>query len=287
MKIGMSLRYSHTVALSCDFAHGKIHTVAELLLLTGELRPIKTETTSVIGTSLPLAKEQILSATSLILEIVHDIVKSMSEFKNLWKATCEHFHRLADAVVVLVEVCSHVTHQVLTTGKSSAEKPALVDKYGASYAGLEIKLSCVQLKRARLDELSSTFIVDLCSNISKYISCLTDICRTASENAPDASTQDQFKLGIKSVTCAAGSLIACIKSFKADNSARHHSRVVTFCEPVLAASQALVALATEEEFIGKGAVLSEEEKDIMKTVFGKFAPFLHISYAQDFRFESA
>lgn len=264
----MSLRYSHTVALSCDYAHGKIHTVAELLLLSGELRPIKTETTAVIGTSLPLAKEQIISATSLISEIVSDIVKSMSEFKNLWKTTCEHFHRLADAVVVLVEVCSHVTHQILTAGKSLPEKTVLVDKYGASYAGLEIKLSCVQLKRARLDELSPTFIVDLCSNISKYISCLTDICRSAGDSSVDASTQDQFKLGIKSVTCAAGSLIACIKSFKADNSTRHHTRVVTFCEPVLAASHALVALATEEEFIGKGTQLSEEERETMRTVFG-------------------
>lgn len=269
MKIGMSLRYSHTVALSCDYAHGKIHTVAELLLLSGELRPIKTETTSLVGTSLPLSKEQINTATGLILELVSDIVKAMSEFKNLWKTTCENFHRLADAVVVLVEVCSHVTHQILTAGKSVEDNPVLVDKYGASYAGLEIKLSCVQLKRARLDELSPTFIVDLCSNISKYISSLTDICRSAGENSLDASTQDQFKLGIKSVTCAAGSLIACIKSFKADNSAKYHTRVVTFCEPVLASSHALVSLATEEEFVGKGTQLTEEEKEIMKAVYGE------------------
>ena len=271
MKIGMSLRYSHTVALSCDYAHGKIHTVAELLLLSGELRPIKTETMSVIGTSLPLAKEQISSATILILEIVDDIVQSMKEFKNLWKTTCENFHRLADTVVVLIEICNHVTHQVLTAGKLSEDCRSIsVDKYGASYAGLEIKLSCVQLKRARLDELSPPLIVDLCSNISKYISCLTDICRTAGEKSTESSTQDQFKLGIKSVTCAAGSLIACIKCFKADNSTRHHTRVVTFCEPVLAASHALVTLATEEEFVGKGAPLSEEEREIMKTVFGRY-----------------
>ena len=271
MKIGMSLRYSHTVALSCDYAHGKIHTVAELLLLAGELRPVKTETTSIIGTSLPLAKEQITSATILILEIVDDIVQSMREFKNLWKTTCENFHRLADTVVVLIEICHHVTHEVLTAGKKSEDYKSdiSVDKYGASYAGLEIKLSCVQLKRARLDELSPTFIVDLCSNISKYISCLTDICRSAGDTSTESSTQDQFKLGIKSVTCAAGSLIACIKSFKADNSTRHHTRVVTFCEPVMAASHALVTLATEEEFVGKGAQLSEEEREIMKAVFGK------------------
>ncbi|XP_060571217.1 LOW QUALITY PROTEIN: talin rod domain-containing protein 1-like [Ruditapes philippinarum] len=267
MKVGMSSHHSHAVVRHCEHTQVKIHTVAELLLLSGQFRPIKTENTNGVKISLASAKEQINSSLSIVMEIVTDITKMMSDMKSRWKVMCDMLYRLSDAVTVLIELCYFVSFQYLGAGKSSTED-VLVDKYAASYAGLEIRLSCVQLKRARLDELTATFIMDICSNISKYISVLTDNCRGASESASDTATRDQFKLGIKSVTCAAGSLIASIKSYKSDRSARHHSRVVTFCEPVLAASHALVCLATEEEFVDRGLDLTHDEQEIQKSVFG-------------------
>lgn len=268
MRAGMSTSHSHTVVRHCEHTQVKIHTVAELLLLSGQFRPIKTENTNGVEISLASAREQINSSLSIVTEIITDITKMMSDFKSRWKVLCDMLYRLSDAVTVLIELCYFVTFQYLGVNKPEQSEVVLVDRYVASYAGLEIKLSCVQLKRARLDELTATFIMDICSNISKYISVLTDNCRGASENASDAATRDQFKLGIKSVTCAAGSLIACIKSYKSDRSARHHARMVTFCEPVLAASHALVCLATEEEFVDNGRDLSCEEHETQKSVFG-------------------
>lgn len=232
MKIGMSSHHTHAVVRHCEYTQVKIHTVAELLLLSGQFRPIRTDNTNGAEISLASAKEQISSSLSIVTEIVSDIV--LNELKSGCKVMCDMLYRLSDAVTVLVELCYFVTFQFLTPSKPESTESVLVDKYAASYAGLEIKLSCVQLKRARLDELNATFIMDICSNISKYISVLTDNCRGASEGAPDAATRDQFKLGVKSVTCAAGSLIASIKSYKSNRSARHHARLVIFCEPVLA-----------------------------------------------------
>lgn len=237
MKSGMSSHHAHSIARHCDHAQSKIHTVAELLLLSGQFRPIKTENTGGSEISLTSAREQINSSLSIILEIMHDIARAMNDLKTRWKVVCDMLFRLSDAVTVLVELCYFVTFQQLVSSKTNTAEPAninLVDKYTTSYAGLEIKLSCIQIKRARLDELNATFIMDICSNISKYISVLTDNCRGLSETGADTATRDQFKLGIKSVTCAAGSLIASIKSYKSDRCPRHHSRVVTFCEPVLA-----------------------------------------------------
>lgn len=234
----MSSHHAHAVARHCDHTQNKIHTIAELLLLSGQFRPIQTENTGSTDLSLTAAREQINSSLSIILEIVHDVTRSMGDMKTRWKIICDMLFRLSDAVTVLVELCYFVTFQQLVSMKSesSTDPPssAMVDKYATTYAGLEIKLSCIQIKRARLDELNATFIMDICSNISKYISVLTDNCRGISESGPDTATRDQFKLGIKSVTCAAGSLIASIKSYKSDRCPRHHSRVVTFCEPVLA-----------------------------------------------------
>lgn len=230
----MSSHHAHAVARHCDHTQSKIHTVAELLLLSGQFRPIKTESTGSVEIPLATAKEQINSYLSVILEIVHDITRSMAELKTRWKMICDMLFRLSDAVTVLVELCYYITFQQLMSSKSERTSNVIVDKYATSYAGLEIKLSCIQIKRARIDELNATFIMDICSNISKYISVLTDNCRGVSEHGPDSATRDQFKLGIKSVTCAAGSLIASIKSYKGDRSPRYHSRLVTFCEPVLA-----------------------------------------------------
>ncbi|KAK3094623.1 hypothetical protein FSP39_004151 [Pinctada imbricata] len=146
--------------------------------------------------------------------------------------------------------------------------PGLVDKYSVCFAGLEIKLSCMRLKKTRTEELSPQLIIDLCSNISKHISQITDICRSAGEKVRDEGTQDQFKLCVKSVTCAAGCLIASIKSYKSQPNERHHSRVLVFCEPVLASSQALVNFATEDDFIGNTAVLTSEARDAQKSILG-------------------
>lgn len=279
MHSALSSQHSHTVVSHCDYTQVKIHTVAELLLLSGSLRLIRTENTVGLENRLFLksesadvvdvaAWEQINSSLNIITEIVSDISRSMGELKTRWKVICEMLFRLGDAVTVLIELCYFVTFQSLTSNKSENPQNVLVDKYAASFAGLEIKLSCVQLKRAHLNELTATFIMDICSNISKYISLLTENCKTVSEQATDHATRDQFKLGIKSVTCAAGSLIASIKSYKADRSATHHTRVVTFCEPVLAASHALVCLATEDEFTEPGRELSVDEKEIQNSVFG-------------------
>ncbi|KAL4216785.1 Mesoderm development candidate [Mactra antiquata] len=270
MRSGMSSQHSHSVVRHCDHTQVKIHTIAELLLLSGQFRPIRTENTNGVEISVASAKEQINSSLSIVMEIVTDIAKIMTDLKSRWKVLCDMLYRLSDAVTVLIELCYFVTFECLAGNKPETHTgdTALVDKYAASYAGLEIKLSCVQLKRARLDELNATFIMDICSNISKYISVLTENCRGASERASDTATRDQFKLGIKSVTCAAGSLIASIKSYKSDRTPQHHTRVVTFCEPVLAASHALVCLATEEEFVDKGCDLNEDELEIQKSIFG-------------------
>lgn len=269
MKSGMSSHHSHTVVRHCEHTQVKIHTVAELLLLSGHFRPIKTENTEGLDVSVASAREQISSSLNIVTEVVTDIAKMMNELKSRWKVLCGLLDRLSDAVVVLVEICYYMTFHHLTDNKTeTCAETALVDKYSACFAGLEIKLSCIQLKRARLDELTATFIMDVCSNISKYISVLTDNCRGASEGTLDAATRDQFKLGIKSVTCAAGSLIASIKSYKNEKSSRHHTRVVTFCEPVLAASHALVCLATEDEFIEQGRELDHHDREIRRCVFG-------------------
>ncbi|XP_052786935.1 talin rod domain-containing protein 1-like [Mya arenaria] len=266
MKSGMSSHHAHAVARHCEHTQNKIHTVAELLLLSSQFRPIRTENTSAVEMCLGSAQEQINSSLTIILEIVADLARLVADLNARWKVVCDMLYRLGDAVTVLVELVYFVMYEKLEPVVDLST--ALIDKYCTSYAGLEIKLSCVQLKRARLDELNATFIMDICSNISKYISVLTEQCRGASEAGPDTGTRDQFKLAIKSVTCAAGGLIASIKAYKNDRSPRHHTRVVTFCEPVLAASCALVSLATEEEFVGEGRELTPEEKDVQKAVFG-------------------
>ena len=183
---------------------------------------------------------------------------------------CEGLTELTSTVVTFMELCSHISYICAISFKDCCQAiPGLVDRYSISLAGLEIKLSCNRLKKTRVDDLSPQLIIDLCSNISKHISVLTNICKSADEKVRDEGTRDQFKLCVKSVTCAAGCLIASIKTYKSHPNTRHHSRFINFCDPVSTTAQALVSFATEEDFIGKEAVLTPEARDIQKSVLGK------------------
>ncbi|KAK3598061.1 hypothetical protein CHS0354_042434 [Potamilus streckersoni] len=269
MKLTMCSNYARTIACICDHNQVKIHTVAELLLLSGNVTFVRHSTADDTVNHDRSPHDRLLLLVNSVLDHVSHIAKCVNDFKVKWKSVCDSLNLMGDTVTLLVQTCSNYMYNLLSTYDDwDPPKEGLIDKYDAAHAGLEIRLSCMRLKKARYDELSPHFIMELCSNISKYISVLTDICRNASEKADDPAVRDQFKLCIKSVTCAAGCLIASIKSFKMENTLTHHSRVMVFCEPVLASSQALVLFATEDAFCGPPIELSENAKEIQRNIFG-------------------
>lgn len=258
---------SRTLTGVCESCIARMQGVAELLLLSCSVRPVMSEFLGHLqcGTVLTVLKHK-LKTINVLSETIASHVHMVS---SKWNDICESLHELSLAVVQLIELVSHSSYLIVTNfPKCSMSNTALVDRYIVSHSGLEIKLSCMRLKRTRSEELSPQIIIDLCSNISKHIAVITDICKVAGQNVHEENLEDQFKLSVKSVTCAAGCLIASIKSYKSSQNTTHHSRVVLFCEPVLAATQALVSFATEENFTGSEGGLTLQAKEVQKKILG-------------------
>lgn len=265
----MSYNSIRTLTGTCERCHSTLQAVAELLILSCDARPIRTDTVSSKSTFAQIT-ERIVANTKTINTLMKSVINYVHMITTKSVEICEGLTELTSTVVTFMELCSHISYICAISFKDCCQAiPGLVDRYSISLAGLEIKLSCNRLKKTRVDDLSPQLIIDLCSNISKHISVLTNICKSADEKVRDEGTRDQFKLCVKSVTCAAGCLIASIKTYKSHPNTRHHSRFINFCDPVSTTAQALVSFATEEDFIGKEAVLTPEARDIQKSVLGK------------------
>ncbi|KAL5019819.1 hypothetical protein ScPMuIL_002711 [Solemya velum] len=252
------------VANTCQRCQHKMQTIAELLLLSYYARPIR-----YLNKSLGYNIEKINSTMRIISSLVEDVLLSIHGLSNKSEVVCEKLEEILENVILLSEYCSQVAYMLTT--KYPGATPAvlgIIDKYEVSRAGLEVDISCSRLKQSKQEELalSSQLVIDLCSNISKYISILTDICRVPAEELENESLKDQFKLCVKSVTCAVGCLIASVKTFKSEPTWNHHSRLIVFAEPVIASVSALVSLATEDEFIGTEAALTREAKDVQREI---------------------
>ncbi|CAG2214095.1 unnamed protein product [Mytilus edulis] len=263
----MNASSSRTLAAICESCTTKIQSVAELLLLSCCVRPVLTETIRF----LPSEKlhDSITSTLRSIKDLSQTLVSNVHMISAKWVEICDSVEELSSVLIKFMEIICHACYLITVNfAKCTLAETGLIDKYSVCYSGLEIKLSCFRLKRTRIDELSPQIIIDLCSNISKHIAVITDICRTAGQNVKDEGLQDQFKLSVKSVTCAAGCLIASIKSYKSNPNITQHSRVMVFCEPVIASSQALVSFATEKDFNGCEGTLTVQSKDVQKRILG-------------------
>lgn len=266
MKEACSMEWEsgRVVASTCQRCQHKMQAIAEFLLLSYYSRPIR-----YLRRSLRYNIEKINSTMRIISSLVEDVILSIHGLANKSEVVCDKLEDLLENVVLLSEYCSQVAYMVATKhAGSTTAVPGIIEKYEVSRAGLEVDISCSRLKQSKQEELalSSQLVIDLCSNISKYISILTDICRVPAEELENESLKDQFKLSVKSVTCAVGCLIASVKAFKAEPTWRHHSRLIVFAEPVIASVSALVTLATEDEFIGTEAVLTRDAKDVQREI---------------------
>lgn len=263
----MNASSSRTLAATCESCTTKIQGVAEMLLLSCCVRPVLTETIRF----LPSEKlhDSITSTLRSITQLSQTLVSNVHMISAKWIEICDSVEELSSVLIKFMEIICHACYLITVNfAKCTLAETGLIDKYSVCYSGLEIKLSCFRLKRTRIDELSPQIIIDLCSNISKHIAVITDICRTAGQNVKDEGLQDQFKLSVKSVTCAAGCLIASIKSYKSNPNITQHSRVMVFCEPVIASSQALVSFATEKDFNGCEGSLTVQSRDVQKRILG-------------------
>ncbi|ESO81965.1 hypothetical protein LOTGIDRAFT_135570 [Lottia gigantea] len=265
----MSSEYSRTVAVTCERCQSKMQLISEMLLLTCDPRPVNTEEMLQLDGSYVAFKKEVSLRLKDLSKTIQSIASQVQTVSVVWADMSVEIQNLSDCAILIMECCCSAAYFIAVNFQGSVKAtPGIIDKYQLSRAGIELKLSCTRLKRSRSEDITSQVLVDVCSSISKALSVMTDCCKNASENAKDSSDQDLFKLSLKSVTSSASCLLASVKSFQNNSSPNHLNRVISFCDPVITASHALVAFATEEEFFGIPAELTSDARESQKCVLG-------------------
>lgn len=270
--LGMSSRHNgRDVVMLCEECHSKMLAIGELLLVSCEPRPVFTT-----PFDLHLSKEtfehyrdKVIDKLNHILIGTRDVSSQVHSGSVQWKSLTAGVQELSCMVISLTELSAHIAYLIaLNFPHTRPYKAGIVHKYRLHSAKLDLKFSCSRLKRSCVDDLDPHMIVELCSTISRALSSITEVCKQASESAPDAEDQNQFKLCVKSITSTTSCLVASLKRFRSSPGLSRLRRVIAFCDPVVSTSSALVTFASEDEFIGSPARLSDKAVEAHKSVLG-------------------
>ena len=256
-----------SLSVVCELCAFKMQSYADLFLLTSDIRPVNTESVSLIGESYSKCRDTLIARTKG-LSIAAREVRAQLVMGRL-KDTANAVRQLSDLVINITECSSHAAYLAAINEPGSKQAvPGIVDRYKISCAKLNIEHLCMRLQHTPLVELSPPDIVDISSDIAKEIELLTNATNLASNASDDNFHKEQFKLSMKSVTACTSSLLASIKRYKLKGDERSRMRSITFCKPLVQSCQAFVDYASEAEHTGVQAEISESGKQVQTAILG-------------------
>ncbi len=266
----MSTTHSREVVSTSIRGQARMQAVADLLLLSSDLRPVTTQSLSVFGESFSKCRETIITRSKGLLVLTGKINEQLHSVTAKWQDIGVYLQDICELIVGLTECCAHAAYLIaITKPNCISATPGIIEPYKICRANVEIQLLCKQLTQSTREELTPPLLVSLCLDINKNLTIMTESCKLASEKTEDLNNQDQFKLCIKSFTACASCLLSSIRCFNAKPTEVHYQRCIGFCEPLVASTRAMLNFATEDYFIGRPARLTSDGRDAKKVVLGE------------------
>ena len=266
----MSTRQIRELVSVCSRCQTKMQSVADLLLLTSDPRPVSTAL-SVFGGSYARCRETIITRSKGLLVLTSQVNEQLYDVTTRWEDIGICLQDICELVIGLTECCAHAAYLIaISKHNCTPAVPGVIEAYRVCKADMEVGLNISLMKKSSLEDLTPHILVQACSNINRSLTVMSECFRYASERTRDVGNQDQFKLCIKSVTSSASCLISSIRTFKANPSRAHHQRCLGFCEALVSATKAATAFATEETFTGRPSQLTHEAKEAQKEVLGMY-----------------
>ncbi|ELT89608.1 hypothetical protein CAPTEDRAFT_169274 [Capitella teleta] len=266
----MSSGHIKDVVLSCNQSINQMQLVAELLLLSSDLRPVRSEALTGFHDSFPNCKELVMTRTRGLFVIagrLHELLYCISTAR--WFDVNRCVHEMCELVISLTETCAHAAYLLaLTYPNCYPAEPGIVDLYTAKRTAIDIGICAQHLKQASREQLTPPILVQICSTVNKNLGQLTETCKTASSRAVLMQDQEQFKMCVKSSTTSGGCFLTSIKRFKQQPTEQHRTRCVSFCDSLAAVVSASVNYASEDQFIGHPARISSEAFQSKMAVLG-------------------
>ncbi|XP_077996968.1 talin rod domain-containing protein 1-like [Glandiceps talaboti] len=245
----------------------RMQAVADLLLLTSDVRPVNTESLSVFGESYAKCRDTIIARTKGLSVLTRDILQQIRT--SLYRECGDTLKEICGMVVSLTECSAHAAYLAATSEPGAIKSiPGIIDKYKVSRAKFDIEHCCNQIQHTPIIELSPLRVVNISGEISKNLHVLTMACVLASDASEDSFDKEQFRLCVKSMTACATALLSAIKRYKHTLDEKNRTRCVVFSKPLVLACQALVEYATESEHLGTAAQLSDAGKKVQTAILG-------------------
>ncbi len=268
---GMSTSYAREVVATCTQSHCRMQCVADLLLLNSDVRPVNAESLAVFHDSYSKCRETVITRTKGLLVMTGRINEQLHNVLSKWLDVCNCILDMTELVVGLIECCAHAAYLVAVSKPNCVPAQAgVVDAYRIRRAHSEIELLSNHFRHLTIHELTPSVLMQICSDISKNLTVLTDCCRVASENTADVFDQEQFRMCVKSFTNNASCLLSSIRCFKAKPTAQYYGRCIGFYDALTASTKALVNFATEDSFLGTPATLTSEATEAKKSIFSEY-----------------
>lgn len=255
----------NSLAIVCEMSANKMQTIADLLLLTSDIRPVNTDGIASVRESYAKCKDNIVAKTKGLFIIARDVRAQLIAGKL--KDVAHSLQELTSTVVNIIESCSHSAYLAAISESGCRQAiPGIVDKYKCQRAKFGIQHCCAKIQKVPLPELSSTLILDLSSDITKYLTVLTNASKLASEATKDQYEKEQYKLAIKCVTACTSALLISLRQFQRIRDEKCRQRCVSFSKSLVQSCEALVTFASEPEHIGTPAKLTQVGKETQNMV---------------------
>uniref|UniRef100_A0A8C4WZT1 Talin rod domain containing 1 n=1 Tax=Eptatretus burgeri TaxID=7764 RepID=A0A8C4WZT1_EPTBU len=256
----------------------RLQTVAELLLLSGDCRPVLPATNHVQDgaaaqereaedNSFEKCRDTIVAGSKHLEIFMFDVQSQMS--MGRFEDACGSVECTANLVLKIIEHAVHAAY--LAASKATDSDPALpgmLDHYRMCLSRFEVLQCCNRLRSTSYCDLNARELLEISGTVSHHLKLLSEPCLVASERVCDPFLREQLKHAVKCISAAATALIACIRALKEEPGEQSHQRCVLFGAPLLESVRALLGLASEMHLSGTPAVLGTQGRTVHTAVLG-------------------
>ncbi|XP_061428219.1 talin rod domain-containing protein 1-like [Lethenteron reissneri] len=269
------------LAAASEASRARMQLAAELLLLSGEARPVSWS--GAAASAVASADSSFAKCRDAVIARSKGLLIAALDAQNQAGAgrpgeAAESAARLGELVVALTECAAEAAYRAgLAAPGSSPARPGLADAYRVARSQHEVEAACARLRHGPLEDLTPQVLLDISAGVSRHLRLLTDACGAeetgpegdpAADPPPDPFAREQFKLGVRSAGACASALLAGIRALKAAPGEATRARALLFAAPLVHAVRALAGLASEPRCRGRAATLGPEGRAAHTAIAG-------------------
>uniref|UniRef100_UPI00358E08D3 talin rod domain-containing protein 1-like n=1 Tax=Myxine glutinosa TaxID=7769 RepID=UPI00358E08D3 len=253
----------------------EMQLVADLLLLSGEARPVYFDddpgcrSDTGCSSSFERCRDAVVARSKGLMILLHELQASLN--LGRFAETARLATETGSSAVALVECAAQAAYLVAVgaPGSRPACPSSVADPYRMARSRHRIERCCARLSSLASDppeeQLTAQQLLDLSKDVHAQLLVLSEACAGL---GCDPTAREQLKLAVHGAGACGAALLACVRALRAEPGARSQERCALFAAPLEHSVRALVALASESRFRGPSAELSATGRAARSGILG-------------------